>query len=729
MTATIEHDFLHDAIVQIVNGEEIPGFLLTRSATQFFAYYPDGVVEEINPPQGFPRPDPDPADRTQRVSLPTSFLGTNPLLYKHASRYSGLMRRVVQCEFSRGVESRFDWRWTKTHGILEYPKPRQIGDTKGEEAANVARRRQWIIEISNAGVFAAPMAPGHECLTCATDIGRYVPVGESVVNLAASYAAELSGVERLLDAAGIAPAFAAGTVWYDGMGWAFSWSGWAASNVVHKTIFDGDGVGLTDYYETRMLDLAFDVTFEEGATVTEITAAGGVATVIAPGHGFAVGDLCDIRGAEPDDYNGAHVVDTVTDSSTFTFSVATGVSSPAGGEPVIANANGEATITAALTVGSPGRVTFRNSDKGTLWVPSDLFFGEWDGIRPFANTPNVSGPVHVFYDGEEKITTTWSSAISQIPAESQGAVNMASVGPAPEITWIGPISQIDPGSVQVPGHECQHQGRETIYEDGHSYGTYTNIAWGFSGPFDLAVTGFSRSRINTTTGPDGGLFHEAAYDWGNGGGFACCGGVGSAVAYFNWETWSQKVRYETITSAQSASGTSALILLPSDREAVAGIKKQREFHHDSHSVRHALLRANEWRVRVTDIVNNGCVGTPIPHWPRVGSYYEQGGDPIFETTSETFSSSFSLRASGGINHSGPVTTTLDNFSLWQAGVKEIADSSLFFMRGGLENGDPGLSPVDQTGNYVEFLGDAYTLASGFAAIPAGRDPVAYIGQV
>src|SRR6185369_5808824 len=214
---------------------------------------------------------------------------------------------------------------------------------------------------------------------------------------------------------------------------------------------------------------------------------------------------------------------------------------------------------------------------------------------------------HVFYDGEEKIVTNWSCATSTVPAESVGSIFAMSVGPGP-IEYIGPIDQYDPGAYQYPGHPCSTVTRQTIYEDGHSYPSYTDISWGFSGSVDLQVNGYGRSRINVHTEPDGGLFHEPGFDWGNGGGFACCGGSGSAVAYFTWQVWSQRVKSERIDSAQSRSGTSALILLPADREAVCGIRKIRDFHHDGHQTYKALLRGNQWRVSVQTILNNGCTG-------------------------------------------------------------------------------------------------------------------------
>ena len=177
MPAIVTHDFHKDEAVRSVTGSENLGFLLARSgaalAPKFWAHYADGVVEEINPASGFPRPEPDPAVRSKRVSLPPTMQTQNGLFIKHGSKFSGLIRRAVQCQYSRGLETKFSHLWTKTHGIIEYPSPRHVGATKGEEATLLATRRQWIIEISASGVFAAPLEIGTDCRRCASNqIGR-----------------------------------------------------------------------------------------------------------------------------------------------------------------------------------------------------------------------------------------------------------------------------------------------------------------------------------------------------------------------------------------------------------------------------------------------------------------------------------------------------------------------------------------------------------------------------
>ena len=64
-----------------------------------------------------------------------------------------------------------------------------------------------------------------------------------------------------------------------------------------------------------------------------ITSSAGTATVTHTGHGLATNDYVAIRGAQPDEYNKVAQI-TVTDANTYTYSVATGISSPATGTPI-----------------------------------------------------------------------------------------------------------------------------------------------------------------------------------------------------------------------------------------------------------------------------------------------------------------------------------------------------------------------------------------------------------
>jgi hypothetical protein len=64
-----------------------------------------------------------------------------------------------------------------------------------------------------------------------------------------------------------------------------------------------------------------------------ITQAAGTATVTHTGHGLATNDYVVIRGAQPDGYNKQAQI-TVTGTNSYTYSVDSGLSSPATGTPV-----------------------------------------------------------------------------------------------------------------------------------------------------------------------------------------------------------------------------------------------------------------------------------------------------------------------------------------------------------------------------------------------------------
>lgn len=65
-------------------------------------------------------------------------------------------------------------------------------------------------------------------------------------------------------------------------------------------------------------------------TVTSLTCVGTTATATVNSHGYSNGDQITISGATPSAYNGVHTI-SVSNSNTFTFSVASGTSSPATG--------------------------------------------------------------------------------------------------------------------------------------------------------------------------------------------------------------------------------------------------------------------------------------------------------------------------------------------------------------------------------------------------------------
>jgi hypothetical protein len=75
--------------------------------------------------------------------------------------------------------------------------------------------------------------------------------------------------------------------------------------------------------------------FPYQASVTSLTSSAGTATCdTTAAHGLVTGDQIVIRGAQPDDYNKVATI-TVLDTDTFTYSVTSGITSPATGTPVV----------------------------------------------------------------------------------------------------------------------------------------------------------------------------------------------------------------------------------------------------------------------------------------------------------------------------------------------------------------------------------------------------------
>lgn len=70
--------------------------------------------------------------------------------------------------------------------------------------------------------------------------------------------------------------------------------------------------------------------FEDSVTITQ---SSGTATVTHTAHGLATNDYVVIRGGQPDGYNKAAQI-TVSDANTYTYSVDSGLSSPATASPV-----------------------------------------------------------------------------------------------------------------------------------------------------------------------------------------------------------------------------------------------------------------------------------------------------------------------------------------------------------------------------------------------------------
>ena len=80
---------------------------------------------------------------------------------------------------------------------------------------------------------------------------------------------------------------------------------------------------------------------ETEATVTNLVSSGTTATATAANHQFTTGQIVTVAGATPNEYNGAKTI-TVTDANTFTYTVVSGLTSPATG--TITATHGESTV-------------------------------------------------------------------------------------------------------------------------------------------------------------------------------------------------------------------------------------------------------------------------------------------------------------------------------------------------------------------------------------------------
>lgn len=130
-------------------------------------------------------------------------------LTKRPGLYSGLMRKVVQALLGSNQQVQYDYGFTKTHGIYT--------DAAG---------RYHVIEISSAGVYSWPLP----ACTASESV-----TGLTVTPLYASLAAgRPSNALQIADASDVADAYNKNPI-FSGCGWAFSYNGSKASNVVYTT--------------------------------------------------------------------------------------------------------------------------------------------------------------------------------------------------------------------------------------------------------------------------------------------------------------------------------------------------------------------------------------------------------------------------------------------------------------------------------------------------------------
>lgn len=127
-------------------------------------------------------------------------------LTKRPGLYSGLMRKVVQALLGTNQQVQYDYTFAKTHGIYT--------DALG---------RYHVIEISSAGVYSWPLPA---CTASESVTGLTVtPLYQSLAAGRPSNALQLADASEVAGAYGKTPIFSA-------CGWAFSYSGHSASNVV-----------------------------------------------------------------------------------------------------------------------------------------------------------------------------------------------------------------------------------------------------------------------------------------------------------------------------------------------------------------------------------------------------------------------------------------------------------------------------------------------------------------
>lgn len=109
---------------------------------------------------------------------------------------------------------------------------------------------------------------------------------------------------------------------------------WAHSEQTFVTV-----VGQTEYTPPSLADRIDWNSFQvevASIAVSSLTSSGTTATVTtSSAHNFVAGDVIRVLGATPDDYNGTITIDTAPTSTTFTYTVSSGLTTPATGTIVV----------------------------------------------------------------------------------------------------------------------------------------------------------------------------------------------------------------------------------------------------------------------------------------------------------------------------------------------------------------------------------------------------------
>jgi hypothetical protein len=190
-------------------------------------------------------------DSTAGNYLPA--LNNSPII-KSPSKYTGEMRKVVQCMHGMGLVVPFEFQFNRCHGIY-----------------TASDGGKWVIEISDRGIHAARLKmrggadalPGYENLAPTFDLG-YLPSGNATTipytATALAAAVEDGSVLQLLSAAGVADFYALSPFFSD-CGWAFSYSGAEAQNT-------GWAMDVTD---TWIESYRFKVVFTDVAGIPSVS--------------------------------------------------------------------------------------------------------------------------------------------------------------------------------------------------------------------------------------------------------------------------------------------------------------------------------------------------------------------------------------------------------------------------------------------------------------------------
>lgn len=258
---TGEDKFVH---IEATSGcTDRQGFLLSRTGSAYSALYNDGLVENINPIDGSPRPVPDLAVRTKGYKVPQQ-LRREQLARLSASKFSGMMRLVVGCYHAAGKEAPFSYSHTVTHGIVK----------KTSVMNGVTTNHFWVVEISTLGVYAAPVTYSGDCCD-SWNVSAYMATAAQIalnpslatLSLHSGFVIGRAHITQLVTQTDMGTVYADGDPWFDGCGWAFSASGAEAQTVVQDFFVSPD----THFKCSRWkITFAMDVNLNLGATVVGI---------------------------------------------------------------------------------------------------------------------------------------------------------------------------------------------------------------------------------------------------------------------------------------------------------------------------------------------------------------------------------------------------------------------------------------------------------------------------